>query len=103
MKAALCKLISLLTAGVVTLAFANVAFPAANKPAPTKADVSYGPNPHQLLDIYVPPQGTGPFPVVIWFGGLWAPSKGVPDLNHFFPSQCAAIAVETRVMRDAQD
>jgi len=76
---------------------------AAPKPPPTKADVSYGPHPHQLLDIYTPPQGAGPFPVVLWFGGLWAPSKGTPDLNHFFPAHCAVIAVEGRVMKDAMD
>ena len=55
------------------------------KVAPTRADVSYGPKPHQLLNVYVPPQGKGPFPVVLWFGGLWSPSKGVPDLKRFLP------------------
>ena len=70
------------------------------KPVPTKADVSYGPHPDQLMDIYVPPQGTGPFPVVIWYGGIWAPSKGVPDLNSFFPKQVAVIGVETETMSD---
>jgi acetyl esterase/lipase len=75
---------------------------AAAKPAPTKADVSYGPHPHQLMDIYVPPKGAGPFPVVIWFGGLWAPSKGVPDLNKFFAADCAVVGVEMRVMGEAK-
>jgi len=70
------------------------------KPVPTKADISYGPHPHQLMDIYLPPQGTGPFPVVLWFGGLWAPSKGIPDLNSFFPAHCAVIGVEMRTMGD---
>ncbi|HEY5314808.1 MAG TPA: hypothetical protein VIK18_19900 [Pirellulales bacterium] len=56
-----------------------------------------------MLDIYVPPQGKGPFPVVMWFSGLWAPSKQVPDLNQFFPHGCAAIAVEMRTMKDATD
>src|SRR5258708_2609012 len=76
---------------------------AAPKPPPTKADVSYGPHPHQIMDIYVPPQGSGPYPVLLWFGGLWAPSKGVPDLNRFFPAQCAVIGVEMRVMGDAKE
>jgi len=53
------------------------------------------------LDIYVPPQGAGPFPVVLWYGGIWVSSKGVPDLNSFFPSHCAIIGVETRGMQDA--
>jgi acetyl esterase/lipase len=75
---------------------------AADKPVPARADVSYGPHPHQLLDVYLPPQGQGPFPVVVWFGGLWKPSKGAPVQN-FLPAGCAAVAVETRVMQDAID
>lgn len=82
--------------------FGPAAF-AANKPSPTYPNLSYGPHEHQLLDVYVPPQGKGPFPVVMWFGGLWAPSKHVPDLNHFFPHGCAAIGVEMRTMKDATD
>ena len=76
---------------------------AADKPTPTKANVAYGPHLHQLLDVYVPPQGKGPFPVVIWYGGLWQPSKGVPDLSRFFSAQCAVIGVQMRVMQDAID
>ena len=75
---------------------------AAPKPTPTAADVSYGPNPHQLMDVYVPPRGSGPFPVVIWFGGLWKPSKGVPDLKKFFDAGCAVVGVEMRVMGEAE-
>jgi hypothetical protein len=60
--------------------------PAAAKPVPSKADVPYGPHPHQLLDVYLPPQGKGPFPVVIWYGGLWAASKGAPTYA-FLPAQ----------------
>jgi len=41
----------------------------AGKPVPTKTDIPFGPHPHQLLDLYLPPKGEGPFPVVIWFGG----------------------------------
>ena len=74
---------------------------AAEKVKPTKADVPYGPHPHQLLDIYVP-EGPGPFPVVIWYGGLWKASKGAP-VHSFLPHGCAAVAVETRVMQDAID
>ena len=76
---------------------------AADKPVPAKADIAYGPHSHQLLDVHVPPQGTGPFPVLIWYGALWVPGKGVPDLNRFFPHQCAVIAVQTRVMKDGID
>jgi acetyl esterase/lipase len=70
-------------------------------PKPTRADLSYGPHPHQLLDLYMP-DGDGPFPVMIWFGGLWKPSKGAP-VHKFLPAGCAAVAVETRVMQDAID
>jgi len=74
---------------------------AATPPTPTKADVSYGPHPHQLMDIYVPPEGTGPFPVVLWYGGLWKAGKALPDLNNFLPAHCALISVEMRTMEDA--
>lgn len=74
----------------------------APKPVPTAADVSYGPHPHQILDVDVPKTGTGPFPVLIWFGGLWKASKHVPDLNRFHPKGIAVVSVESRVMEDAQ-
>jgi hypothetical protein len=69
-------------------------------PTPTYADVSFGPSPHQLMDIFVPPQGSGPFPVVIWYGGLWLPAKHAPDVNRFFPSHVAVIGVESRTLND---
>ncbi len=72
------------------------------KPVPTRADVAYGPSPHQVLDVYVPPGGKGPFPVVLWFGGLWAPSKNVPDLKRFHEAHCAVVGVEMRVMGEAK-
>jgi len=68
---------------------------------PTKADVSYGPEPHQLMDICLPPNGAGPFPVVLFYGGIWQSDKHVPDPGRFFPNGCAVIAVETRGMQDA--
>ena len=73
---------------------------AAPNPVPTHADVSYGPSPHQLMDVYLPTDGRGPFPVLIWFGGIWEPSKHVPDLNRFLPVKIAVIAVETRTLND---
>ena len=76
---------------------------AATKPVPTHADVAYGPSPHQLMDIYVPPDGNGPFPVLIWYGGIWEPSKQVPDLNRFLPARCAVIGVETRTLTDGMN
>jgi hypothetical protein len=74
--------------------------PATNAPVPTHADVSYGAHPHQLMDVHVPADGSGPFPVLIWFGGIWEPSKHVPDLNRFFPHKIAVIGVETRTLKD---
>src|SRR5436190_2130857 len=82
--------------------FADPAHGAPTKPAPNKADIPYGPDPSQLLDVYVPPQATAPCPVLIWFGGLWKPSKGTPDLNRFLPKGIAAVAVQTGVMGDAK-
>lgn len=35
-------------------------------------DVSYGPLPEQKLDVYLPPEGNGPFPLIIYVhGGGW--------------------------------
>jgi acetyl esterase/lipase len=73
---------------------------AAPKPAPDEADVSYGPSPHQLLDVYLPAKTKGPYPVLLWFGGIWEPSKHTPDLNHFLSANIAVIAVETRTLKD---
>ena len=83
------------------LVIPSTGFGAAPTPFPAKADVSYGPHPHQLLDVYLPPKGKGPFPVVIWYGALWAPKKTVPPINAFLPAGCAAVGVQVRVMGDA--
>jgi acetyl esterase/lipase len=75
---------------------------AAPPPAPSQANVSYGPDAHQLLDFYLPPDGAGPFPVVIWYGGLFAAHKGCPGLQPFFAAHCALVAVEVRSLADAR-
>src|SRR5258708_1394273 len=62
----------LLLGAIATVTRAHGAAP---NPIPTHADVSYGPSPHQLMDIHLPTSGCGPFPVLIWFGGIWEPSK----------------------------
>lgn len=80
----------------------TLAFCAVPKPIPTQADVTYGPSPHQLMDIYLPTNGVGPFPVLLWFGGIWQPSKHVPDLNRFLPEKIAVIGVELRTLNDGQ-
>lgn len=84
--------------GVVQCQLAMVQAADANKPVPTHADISYGPSQYQLLDIYVPKKSDGPFPVLIWFGGIWEPSKHVPDLNRFLPANIAVIGVQTRTL-----
>ena len=61
-------------------------------PKPTHADVSYGPSPRQRLDIYLPPNGPGPYPVVLWFGGIWKPSKHPARLDYFGKAGCAVVA-----------
>jgi acetyl esterase/lipase len=76
---------------------------AAADPKPTHADVSYGPHEHQLLDIYLPPKGDGPYPVVLWFGGIWKPAKHPARLDYFGAAQIAVIAVQTRTMTDATE
>jgi hypothetical protein len=92
--------VTLLIVGLV-FAIEIPCFGANPKPVPTKADVPFGPHPHQLLDVYLPPKGNGPFPVVIWFGALWAPKKSVPPVYALLPANCAAVGVEARVMEDA--
>ncbi len=73
------------------------------KPSPTQADVAYGPSPHQMMDIYAPPQPGGPWPVLLWFGGIWKPSRAPADPARFFAGHCAVIAVGTRTMTDARE
>ncbi len=71
------------------------------QPAPSKADVSYGPSRHQLVDVYLPAASAKPAPVLLWFGGIWQPSKGAPNPDRFLKAGVAVVAVETRTMNDA--
>jgi CubicO group peptidase (beta-lactamase class C family) len=70
-------------------------------PAPTFSDISFGPHPHQLIDIYLPKKGDGPFPAILWFGGIWKAAKHPANLGFFDSKGVAVIAVETRTMEDA--
>jgi acetyl esterase/lipase len=72
-------------------------------PKPAHADVSYGPHPHQLIDIYLPSKGRGPYPVLLWFGGIWRPAKHPARPDFFGNAGCAVVAVQTRTMTDATD
>jgi endoglucanase len=68
---------------------------------PIHANVAYGPHPHQLLDVYLPPAGAGPSPVLLWFGNLWKPQKHAAGTNELLSSHCAVVAVQMRTMIDA--
>lgn len=50
------------------------------------------------MDIYVPEDGKGPWPVLVWYGGIWKPAKHAPDPGRFLSRGCAVVAVETRTM-----
>jgi acetyl esterase/lipase len=68
---------------------------------PSEANVSYGSHAHQQFDICLPSRGDGPYPVLIWFGGIWKPARGPARLDCFRDAGCAVIAVQTRTMTDA--
>jgi acetyl esterase/lipase len=91
---------SLVSGLALATAAAGVAL-CAPDPAPTHADVSYGPHPHQRIDLYLPPKGKDPYPAVLWFGGIWKPAKHPARLDYFGKAKCAVIAVQTRTMSDA--
>lgn len=92
--------LALLCCPVLTLV-AQEKKPDKAEPKPTHADIAYGPHAHQRIDIYLPPQGEGPFPVVLWFGGIWKPGRHPARLDYFGKANCAVIAVQTRTMDDA--
>jgi acetyl esterase/lipase len=70
-------------------------------PMPSFAEVSYGPHAHQRIDIYLPPKGDGPFPAILWFGGIWKSDKHAVRLDYFPKNSVAVIAVQVRTMQDA--
>lgn len=84
-------------AGLISVGSIQAELP---KVIPTHADVSYGTHPHQILDIHLPPKATAPSPVLLWFGGIWQPSKHVSDLNRFLPKGIAVVGVELRTLTD---
>lgn len=90
---------ALVVAGLAPASAANVG--GLGKPAPTHADIAYGLHPHQRLDIYLPPKGDGPYPVLLWYGGIWKPAKNPARPEFFWAANCAVIAVQTRTMNDA--
>lgn len=95
------RIFIILTAFAVSCANAQQKPAAPVKPVPTHAEVSFGPHPHQRLDIYLPKTSDGPFPVLIWFGGIWKPAKHPANLDFFGSKGIAVVAVQTRTMEDA--
>jgi acetyl esterase/lipase len=71
------------------------------QPLPAHADISYGPSRHQVVDVYLPPATERPAAALLWFGGIWQPSKAAPNLDRFLKAGVAVVAVETRTMNDA--
>lgn len=74
---------------------------AANQPVASASDISYGPHPHQVLDLYLPEKSAEPMPVLVWFGGLWQPARHPVDPKRFVSQGIAIAAVEMRTMTDA--
>ena len=74
------------------------------KQVPTFADVAYGPDPRQKLDIYLPP-GPGPFPIVMQIhGGGWAGGDkiaGAGRTSTFTNKGVAVVSIEYRFINDA--
>lgn len=70
-------------------------------PPPAYANIPYGPDSHQILDIYLPPEGAGPFPAVLIYGTIFRSAKSPPHTDHFFPGRCAVVTVEMRSLQDA--
>ena len=63
--------LSTVLAGCADLTFSLVNTPARFGSFHRVADVRYGPNPREGLDIYVPKQQTTRAVVIFWFGGSW--------------------------------
>jgi len=95
-------LVFALTVGAAALAtVAAGAAVGAPNPAPAHADVSYGPGPNQKIDIYLPPKGGGPYPVVSLVRRNLEAGQAPARLDFFFKAKCAVIGVQTRTMTDA--
>lgn len=98
---------TLFTALVAIFAFqvvALIAEPAKQKPPgpkPSHSDISFGPDSHQLLDIYLPTKGEAPYPALLWFGGIWKAARHPANLGFFQPRGIVVIAVQVRTMEDA--
>jgi len=92
----------------LVLLFTRVVFAADSTPTsiPTFADVAYGSDPQQKLDVYVPTTGTAPFPILFWIhgGGWFAGDKrhDSTNLKPYLDRGCAVVSVNYRLIGDAR-
>jgi acetyl esterase/lipase len=76
-------------------------------PAPAAADVAYGEDPMQQLDVYLP-AGEGPFPVALFIhGGGWVNGDKVEKLNashlqRFLDAGVAVVSINYRFIPQAR-
>jgi acetyl esterase/lipase len=71
-RTALAGLSALFLAGCARLGFLAANVPAAFGSYKRHANIAYGPDPQQRLDVYVPERAAEPRPVVVfWHGGRW--------------------------------
>jgi len=79
------------------------ASPDENPVSPSVADVAYGTDPNQKLDLYLP-QGPGPFPILFWIhGGGWYAGDKRGDVKPalYLQAGCAVVSVNYRLVGDA--
>jgi len=71
-RTALAGMWALFLEGCSRLGFLAVNVPAVFGAYQRQANIAFGPDPQQRLDVYVPETGVGPRPVVVfWHGGRW--------------------------------
>ncbi len=89
--------------GVIAAALVMPVSGLAEKPAPTHAAVAYGPHPHQVMDVYLPEKGEAPYPVLIWYGGIWKATRNAPSVERFLKRGIAVVAAGTRTLTDGME
>lgn len=96
------------TAVALVFCATGTGFAADNSPKipPTSADVAYGPDPMQKLDVYVPTKGKGPFPILFWIhGGGWFAGDKRKDAGNVVPfldHGAAVVSINYRMTQDAR-
>jgi acetyl esterase/lipase len=71
-RTAVAGMFALFLEGCSRLGFFAANVPAAFGPYKRHANIAYGADPQQRLDVYVPESAAGPWPVIVfWHGGRW--------------------------------